>query len=70
MEGELKMQKVQTVPARRAPVQGPRGGPNSRVPLFENGMAFETRRTCEARSKPNPKLSPFEAEMLLVWSLN
>lgn len=61
------MQKVQTVPARRAPVQGLKVSQSDRSPLFEDQAV---RRDRPAKRKPNIGLSTFEAEMFLEWSIS
>ena len=62
------MQKIQTVPARRAPVQGPRVNETDRPALFNGNLVSGVRRVQAAKPKVNPLLSAFEAEMLLEWS--
>ena len=62
------MQRIQPVPARRAPVQGPRVSETDRRTLCNGNLVSRTRRVHAAKPKANTLLSAFEAELLLEWS--
>ncbi len=62
------MQRIQSVPARRAPMQGPRVSETDRPALFNGNLVSGVRRVQAANPKSNTRLSAFEAEMLLEWS--